>query len=177
MTRGVEELYLPKQNDLLELRIIAKYRAKLDAHLLIDYSLKLPSQQTKSSTHLRNKFNSYFYFILVLFIFYGIPAVQIAFDQLDQLASSRNQDLCYYNFRCERRVNSIRAFNNLLSNGAYVTYGMLFLILVGIRHVSYNIQSSKHPANNTEDKQHERCGENVRTILELFLYELHYPVV
>ena len=143
-----EELYLPKQNDLLEPRIIAKYRAKLDAHLLIDYSLKLPSQQTKSSTHLRNKFNSYFYFILVLFIFYGIPAVQIAFDQLDQLASSRNQDLCYYNFRCERRVNSIRAFNNLLSNGAYVTYGMLFLILVGIRHVSYNIQSSKHPETN-----------------------------
>ena len=143
-----EEHFVPKQNEASEPKIIAKYRAKLDKYLLIDYSLKLPSQHTKSATHLRNKFNSYFYFILVLFIFYGMPAIQIAFDQLDQLTTSRNQDLCYYNFRCERRVDSIRAFNNILSNGAYVTYGMLFLILVCIRHVCYNILSSKHSETN-----------------------------
>ena len=145
--KSVDELVLvsPTVNTPKEPKIIAKYRAKQDKYLYIDHQLHLPSQYTKHPSHLRQKYNSYFYFILVLFVFYGMPALQIAFDQLDQLISTRNQDLCYYNFRCERRVSSIRAFNNLLSNGAYVTYGILFLLIVGIRHVSYIIQNKQLP--------------------------------
>ena len=145
--KSMDELALtsPTVSGPEEPEIIAKYRAKQDKYLYVDHQLNLPSQYTKHPSHLRQKYNSYFYFILVLFVFYGMPALQIAFDLLDQLVTTRNQDLCYYNFRCERQLSSIRAFNNLLSNGAYVTYGILFLIMAGIRHISYRVHKNKLP--------------------------------
>ena len=135
----------PTVNTNKEPVIIAKYRRKQDMYLYIDHQLHLPTQYTKHPSQLRKKYDSYFHFILVLFVFYGMPALQIAFDQLDQLVTTRNQDLCYYNFRCERRISSIRAFNNILSNGAYVTYGILFLIIAGTRHVFYKCHKNKLP--------------------------------
>ena len=46
-----------------------------------------------------------------------------------------NQDLCYYNFKCARRLGVLSSFNSLYSNIGYVMLGLLFLILVYRRYV------------------------------------------
>ena len=40
-----------------------------------------------------------------------------------------NQDLCYYNFKCARRLGVLSSFNSVYSNIGYVMLGLLFLAL------------------------------------------------
>ena len=130
-------------SDAKEPKIITKYREKHSKY--VTRELMLPDQFTKPHSVLRRKFYSFLYFILVLSVFYGLPAIQIALDELSLLDLTNNQDLCYYNFRCERGLYSIRAFNNLLSNGAYVSYGVLFLFITVMRSASYRVQQRRIP--------------------------------
>uniref|UniRef100_A0A1I8H4A9 SID1 transmembrane family member 1 n=1 Tax=Macrostomum lignano TaxID=282301 RepID=A0A1I8H4A9_9PLAT len=76
---------------------------------------------------LRNKYRLYYWYLIIISIFYGLPVVQLVITYQQILRISGNQDICYYNFYCARPLGVISAFNNIFSNIGYVALGLLFL--------------------------------------------------
>ena len=71
----------------------------------------------------------YFYLVLMMGIFYSIPALQLAFSYQQQLLSTGDQDLCYYNFLCSIPMLNIADMNHIFSNAFYVFFGLIFLVI------------------------------------------------
>ena len=57
--------------------------------------------------------------LLLSFIFYSLPAGQMAFNIYDQQSTSGNQDTCYYNDLCRRSLGSsnFSVFNHVFREG------------------------------------------------------------
>uniref|UniRef100_A0A1I8HL87 SID1 transmembrane family member 1 n=1 Tax=Macrostomum lignano TaxID=282301 RepID=A0A1I8HL87_9PLAT len=69
----------------------------------------------------------YYWYLIIVSIFYGLPVVQLVITYQQILRISGNQDICYYNFYCTRPLGVISAFNNVFSNIGYIMLGLLFL--------------------------------------------------
>ena len=79
----------------------------------------------------------YVWLVLMMFIFYGLPAIQLVFKYQEALRSTGNNDLCYYNFLCTVPTGKVQDFGHILSNLAYCAFGITYLIIVRIRKHFY----------------------------------------
>ena len=68
--------------------------------------------------------------LIVISIFYSLPSVQFVVEKNLQYLKTGNEDLCFYNHKCMRRVGYHRDFNHLFSNIGYIIFGLLFIFLV-----------------------------------------------
>jgi len=75
----------------------------------------------------------YIWLILMMGVFYGLPAIQLVFKYQEALSITGNNDLCYYNFLCSIPIKDVQDFNHILSNVGYVAFGMTFLCIVWYR--------------------------------------------
>lgn len=73
----------------------------------------------------------YFYNVLTVSLFYGLPVIQLVVTYQRVLNQTGEQDLCYYNFLCAHPMGVISDFNHVFSNIGYVLLGLLFF---GITH-------------------------------------------
>ncbi|CDW59192.1 SID1 transmembrane family [Trichuris trichiura] len=74
---------------------------------------------------------------------YSIYPCALTFQEV---FTTGNQDMCYYNFECAHPFLGLIAFNNVFSNVGYVLLGILFLILVGIRDAENQRVLSENPS-------------------------------
>ena len=79
----------------------------------------------------------YVWLVLMMFIFYGLPAIQLVFKYQDVLRGTGNNDLCYYNFLCTVPTGKVQDFGHILSNIAYIAFGFTYLTLIGLRKHFY----------------------------------------
>lgn len=88
----------------------------------------------KGARHYEKKSYTYFWHVLSIAIFYGIPVVQLVITYQRMLNASGNLDFCYYNFLCAHPFFDISDFNHIYSNIGYVFMGALFLLITAYRH-------------------------------------------
>nr|CAH7761580.1 unnamed protein product [Callosobruchus chinensis] len=79
----------------------------------------------------------YFYNVLTVAVFYGLPVVQLVVTYQRVLNQTGQQDLCYYNFLCAHPLGLLSDFNHVFSNIAYILLGTLFLIITCIREKTH----------------------------------------
>ena len=75
----------------------------------------------------------YIWLVLMMGVFYGIPAIQLVLKYQEALRKTGNNDLCYYNFLCSIPVGKVQDFNHILSNVGYIAFGLTFLVIVWYR--------------------------------------------
>ncbi len=76
--------------------------------------------------------SQYFGTLVVLAIFYILPAVQLIWVYQRFYKITGNKDICYFNFRCLHSFMGFPAFNHLFSNVGYVFMGFVFIGVVGV---------------------------------------------
>ena len=79
----------------------------------------------------------YIYFVLIIGLFYIIPATQVSYFTFEELSHTGIQDICFYNFKCDGRVGSIHGFNNIWSNIGYFMIGVLFFLITVVKNISF----------------------------------------
>ena len=79
------------------------------------------------------KSDLYVWLVLMMGIFYGIPAIQLVLNYQKKLRQSGDQDLCFYNFLCAIPTSHVQDFNHIYSNIWYMGFGCLFLFLTWYR--------------------------------------------
>ena len=99
--------------------------------------LKVSDLAMKSYKARDKKYRLYHWNLLTISIFYVLPVIQLVLAYQAAVFKSGNEDLCYYNFLCATPLGGLFAFNNVFSNLGYVLLGILFLLLVRRRHVTY----------------------------------------
>eukprot|EP00095_Tigriopus_kingsejongensis_P005827 snap_masked-scaffold425_size175135-processed-gene-0.10 protein:Tk05827 transcript:snap_masked-scaffold425_size175135-processed-gene-0.10-mRNA-1 annotation:"sid1 transmembrane family member 1" len=129
---------------------------------------KLPKYVTELATNLQDRdqlrlFRSmfhrsdlYLWLVLMMGIFYGIPAIQLVLSYQNQLLTSGNQDICYYNFLCSVPLGAVKDFNHIYSNIWYMTFGLLFVIFTNYRkrvHLRF-VESVAKSDNGENSKQY-----------------------
>ncbi|GAM20407.1 hypothetical protein SAMD00019534_035820 [Acytostelium subglobosum LB1] len=62
--------------------------------------------------------------LLIISVFYFLPSIQFVFFQYQDKAQ------CYFNFKCAHEFLGLRAFNNVISNAAYIVAGGAFLLIL-----------------------------------------------
>ncbi|KAK9746974.1 dsRNA-gated channel SID-1 [Popillia japonica] len=81
----------------------------------------------------RKSFN-YFWHIMNIAIFYGIPVVQlmVAYQRLVNVTG--DLDTCYHNFMCANPLGYMNDFNHVYSNIGYMLLGIFFLAVTFVSH-------------------------------------------
>ncbi|XP_066495404.1 SID1 transmembrane family member 2 isoform X2 [Tiliqua scincoides] len=92
----------------------------------------------KDKRVLRKKYQIYFWNIATIAVFYALPVIQLVITYQTVVNVTGNQDICYYNFLCAHPLGNLSAFNNILSNLGYILLGLLFLLIILQREISYN---------------------------------------
>ena len=97
------------------------------------YATELSQKYTKVGNDKKykdmfKKSDLYIYMVIMMGVFYGIPALQVVINF--QQTQDENQDTCYYNFLCSISVGNVTDFNHIFSNMYYMGFGLLFLVLV-----------------------------------------------
>ncbi|VUZ57405.1 unnamed protein product [Hymenolepis diminuta] len=87
----------------------------------------------KRYSTLDRKYLLYFWYLIIISIFYGLPVAQLVMTYQRALHDTGNEDICYYNFECAHPLGVFTAFNNIISNIGYVMLGLLFLGLTARR--------------------------------------------
>ena len=99
---------------------------------LIDLATK-SSKATKNDvkkTTMFQKTSLYVYIVMMMALFYGIPAIQLVINYQEAMSDDGNQDICYFNFLCSIPVGVVKDFNHIFSNVFYIWFGALFILLV-----------------------------------------------
>ena len=99
---------------------------------LIDLATK-SSKATKNDvkkTTMFQKTSLYVYIVMMMALFYGIPAIQLVINYQEAMSDDGNQDICYFNFLCSIPVGVVKDFNHIFSNVFYIWFGVLFIFLV-----------------------------------------------
>ncbi|VDM32470.1 unnamed protein product [Hydatigera taeniaeformis] len=91
----------------------------------------------KRYSTLDRKYLLYFWYLIIISIFYGLPVVQLVMTYQRALHDTGNEDMCYYNFECAHPLGVFTAFNNIISNIGYVMLGLLFLGLTARRDLMH----------------------------------------
>ena len=99
--------------------------------------IKLKDLNLKSEWHLRETEILYLCFVVIIGIFYIVPAVQVSYYEMLRMSLTGEQDLCYINFKCDREYSSLRAFNNIWSNVGYILLSILILIITIVKNISF----------------------------------------
>ncbi|CAH8489613.1 unnamed protein product [Schistosoma rodhaini] len=94
---------------------------------------------------LNRKYLLYFWYLIIISIFYGLPAVQLIMTYQKAVFETGNEDLCYYNFECAHSLGIFTAFNNIISNIGYVMLGLLFLVLTARRDILHRRTKNLNP--------------------------------
>ena len=105
---------------------------------LIDLATK-SSSVTKDNARNKTMFQKtslYVYIVLMMSLFYGIPAIQLVINYQEAMSKDGNQDICYFNFLCSIPIGVVMDFNHIFSNIFYLWFGVLFLILVASKEWS-----------------------------------------
>ncbi|XP_067928561.1 SID1 transmembrane family member 1-like isoform X1 [Watersipora subatra] len=118
--------------DLSEIDTLQDAEENKDVYRLKS-NLKLADMCKKSNSKLRKKYALYKWNIAIVSIFYGLPVIQLVLTYQQYLNSSGDEDICYYNFQCARKLGPFYAFNNVFSNISYVLLGILFNLIVYLR--------------------------------------------
>lgn len=90
-------------------------------------------EQLKLFKRMFQRSDLYLWLVLMMGIFYTIPAIQLMLSYQDKLMTSGDQDICYYNFLCSVPVGAVKDFNHIYSNIWYMALGILFVILTAYR--------------------------------------------
>ncbi|KAM7538244.1 hypothetical protein Aperf_G00000073366 [Anoplocephala perfoliata] len=91
----------------------------------------------KRYSTLDRKYLLYFWYLIIISIFYGLPVAQLVMTYQRALHDTGNEDMCYYNFECAHPLGVFTAFNNIISNIGYVMLGLLFLGLTARRDLMH----------------------------------------
>ncbi|KAG5453827.1 SID1 transmembrane member 1 [Clonorchis sinensis] len=103
------------------------------------------SLSRKRYTTLNRKYLLYFWYLIIISIFYGLPAIQLIMIYQKTLVETGNEDLCYYNFECARPLGIFTAFNNIISNIGYIMLGLLFLTATARRDLIHRRRRKLDP--------------------------------
>ncbi|XP_059141458.1 SID1 transmembrane family member 1-like [Physella acuta] len=99
----------------------------------------------KKRKKLSKTYKLYYWNLVTMSIFYGLPVVQLVITYQRVLTSTGNQDICYYNFACSHPLKSyLSSFNNVFSNIGYVLLGLLFIGIVFRRDRLHKKVVAKH---------------------------------
>ena len=72
----------------------------------------------------------YFWLVILIGIFYSVPALQLVLRYQTTLRKTGDNDLCYYNFKCSFPLGKVHDFNHIISNIGYMAFGISFFIIV-----------------------------------------------
>lgn len=97
---------------------------------------------------MKKRLHMYPNMVITVAIFYTLPVVQLVLQYQMKLDDTGNEDLCYYNYLCLRKLGILTAFNNIFSNIGYCILGILFFIIVYRRDKTYT-----EPKNRYEEKR------------------------
>ena len=128
-TRGVEGLSRKEMKDVYNLENVTLHdlTRKEDKYLLKKYFLYLSS-------------------VIVVVMFYSLPALQVAIFRAI-LYNSGDNDLCYFNLKCAHTLDGAVSFNNIWSNIGYFVLGSIFMFLTLIKQI---IRDLKYPVDEKE---------------------------
>ncbi|CAH1796745.1 unnamed protein product [Owenia fusiformis] len=99
----------------------------------------------KDAKNLSKKYKLYYWNLLTIAIFYGLPVIQLVVTYQKVLHVTGDEDICYYNFLCAHPLGVFSAFNNVFSNIGYIMLGLLFLGLVWNRERTYKKTIEQSP--------------------------------
>ena len=125
--------YFISKEDLesLGIEVEEKHAKRMKENIsLADLSKKM--SDSSKSVEMYQKSALHWPLILILSMFYCIPAYQLVISE-GPYRTKNNQDFCYYNFLCLKPYGKLTAFNNVFSNIGYICYGILFISLVSLK--------------------------------------------
>ena len=83
----------------------------------------------------------HWWFVVIVGLFFVVPALQITYREYNLFLHTGNQDICYYNFLCSNPIHFLgwefSDFNHILSHVHEIIFGLAFLILVRDREMGY----------------------------------------
>ncbi|VDK35400.1 unnamed protein product [Taenia asiatica] len=136
MVRRVEEGLLASSQLQIGVDPLADMRKNRHAYLHSRTPFVSDLARKRYST-LDRKYLLYFWYLIIISIFYGLPVVQLVMTYQRALHDTGNEDMCYYNFECAHPLGVFTAFNNIISNIGYVMLGLLFLGLTARRDLMH----------------------------------------
>ena len=98
---------------------------------------KVKDLNLKSDRELKQTGLLYLFLVIIVGIFYMLPAFQVSYTELERMALTGEQDICYINFKCDREHISLRAFNHIWSNITYILLSILTLIITAVKNISF----------------------------------------
>ena len=99
--------------------------------------IKVKDLNLKTDREVKQTGMLYFFLVIIVGMFYMIPAVQVSYTRLIQMEETGDQDICYNNFKCEHDYLFIRGFNHIWSNISYILVGILALIITVVKNISF----------------------------------------
>ncbi|KAF1748767.1 hypothetical protein GCK72_025234 [Caenorhabditis remanei] len=92
------------------------------------------------------KYDVYKIALAIIGIFYNITVLQLIISKAGSLRQSGDLDECTFNFQCARPLWYFVAFNNVVSNGGYVYFGLLIIVMNYCRERSFRRLFAVQPA-------------------------------
>uniref|UniRef100_A0A1X7VVV3 SID1 transmembrane family member 1 n=2 Tax=Amphimedon queenslandica TaxID=400682 RepID=A0A1X7VVV3_AMPQE len=125
-----------------------KFTSKHKQKKLLDRkekSIKITDLLNTEYDVLEKQYSVYAWNTVTVGIFYGLPAFQFVLTGELIFRASGNQDTCYFNFKCSRPLGSLDAFNSVWSNLGYVILGLIFILIIAIKHYKARQLRLKQP--------------------------------
>ncbi|KAM3186479.1 hypothetical protein ACTXT7_004232 [Hymenolepis weldensis] len=134
MVRHVEEGLEASEDIRMDEEGNREEETRKNRHLYLQNRILFVSDLSrKRYSTLDRKYLLYFWYLIIISIFYGLPVAQLVMTYQRALHDTGNEDICYYNFECAHPLGVFTAFNNIISNIGYVMLGLLFLGLTARR--------------------------------------------
>ena len=81
----------------------------------------------------RQRSKVFLYLVPLLALFYLVPSVQMVLAEQKRARLTGNMEMCYLNYGCSRQWGIFDDFNHIISNGGYIIYGLVFIVLVRLK--------------------------------------------
>ncbi len=134
---GEDEAMTVDQVDGPRVQRVARQLPKYVHELAVKFDHDRLSSITAKAKAIFQKSDLYIWLVLMMGIFYGIPAIQLVLKYQDMLEISGNNDMCYYNFLCTLPLLNVRDFNHVFSNIGYMFCGLTYIAVVWYRKKKY----------------------------------------
>ena len=105
--------------------------------ILNDKEANISDVNLKPEKELNQIAAMYILLVFIVGVFFMLPAVQVSFSHQKMLRDTGVQDMCYFNFECDREAGPLRAFNNIWSNISYILLSILFVVITRFKHHTY----------------------------------------
>ena len=97
--------------------------------------------------HRRQRSKVYLYLVPLLALFYLIPSVQMVLAEQRRARDTGDMEMCFLNYGCSIQWGDFEDINHIVSNGGYIIYGVVFILLV-------RLKASFLPEENRTDTDH-----------------------